>query len=46
MDFFPDKDHMVYLVISDYFFNTAGFAYHESGNLKITLRNEMVSVAD
>ncbi|ERE71743.1 bactericidal permeability-increasing protein [Cricetulus griseus] len=42
MDFFPDKDHMVYLVISDYFFNTAGFAYHESGNLKITLRNEML----
>ncbi|MEJ1279012.1 lipopolysaccharide binding protein [Cricetulus griseus] len=44
MDFFPDKDHMVYLVISDYFFNTAGFAYHESGNLKITLRNEMVAL--
>ncbi|XP_021519562.1 bactericidal permeability-increasing protein isoform X2 [Meriones unguiculatus] len=42
MAFNPSNDYMVFLGISDYFFNTAGFAYHESGTLKITLMNQML----
>lgn len=45
MNLIPNNDYMVFMGISDYFFNTAGFAYHESGTLKITLINQMVSVA-
>ncbi|KAL1786678.1 bactericidal permeability-increasing protein [Sigmodon hispidus] len=42
MSFSPNNDHMVFLSISDYFFNSAGFAYQEAGSLKITLRNQML----
>ncbi|CAH6776881.1 Bpi [Phodopus roborovskii] len=42
MNFFSNNDHMVHLGISDYFFNSAGFAYHECGILKITLRDHML----
>ncbi|XP_005082711.2 bactericidal permeability-increasing protein [Mesocricetus auratus] len=42
MNFSPNNNRMLHLVISDYFFNTAGFAYHESGILKITLRDQML----
>lgn len=46
MSFSPSKSYMVQLGISDYFFNTAGLAYQESGILQMTLRDRMVSVAD
>ncbi|KAM5245886.1 bactericidal permeability-increasing protein [Ctenodactylus gundi] len=39
----PDHDRMVYLAISDYFFNTAGLVYQKAGVLKLTLGNNMVS---
>ncbi|XP_059117805.1 bactericidal permeability-increasing protein [Peromyscus eremicus] len=42
MSFSPNNDHMVHLGISDYFFNSAGLAYQESGTLKITLRDQML----
>ncbi|CAO2577961.1 Bactericidal permeability-increasing protein [Lemmus lemmus] len=42
MSFSPNKDYMVQLSISDYFFNTAGFAYRESGTLQMTLRDQML----
>ena len=41
---FPtDHDHMVYLGISDYFFNTAGLVYQQAGVLNLTLRDDMAS---
>ena len=46
MSFSPNKNYMIQLGISDYFFNTAGLAYQESGTLQMTLRDRMVSVAD
>lgn len=47
MKFVPSNDYMVCMAISDYFFNTAVFAYQESGSLKMTLGSRMVSsVAD
>lgn len=40
---FPtDHDLMVYLGISDYFFNTAGLVYQQSGVLNLTLKDDMV----
>lgn len=38
----PDHDHMVYLGISDYFFNTAGLVYQEAGALNMTITDDMV----
>lgn len=46
MKFLPNNDYMVCMAISDYFFNTAVLAYQESGTLKITLGDQLVSVAD
>ncbi|KAB0383401.1 hypothetical protein FD755_005318 [Muntiacus reevesi] len=37
-----DHDRMVYLGISEYFFNTAGFVYQEAGALNLTLRDDMI----
>ncbi|XP_047397629.1 bactericidal permeability-increasing protein-like isoform X2 [Sciurus carolinensis] len=42
MAFPPDHDRMIYLGISDYFFNTAGLVYQEAGALKLTLQNHMM----
>ncbi|XP_043335323.1 bactericidal permeability-increasing protein [Cervus canadensis] len=42
MAFPADHDRMVYLGISEYFFNTAGFVYHEAGALNLTLRDNMI----
>ncbi|XP_004370632.2 bactericidal permeability-increasing protein [Trichechus manatus latirostris] len=40
---FPtERDRMVYLGISDYFFNTAGFVYQRAGVLKLTLTDDMI----
>uniref|UniRef100_A0A3Q1NF82 Bactericidal permeability-increasing protein n=1 Tax=Bos taurus TaxID=9913 RepID=A0A3Q1NF82_BOVIN len=40
---FPsDHDRMVYLGISEYFFNTAGFVYQKAGALNLTLRDDMI----
>ncbi|XP_039720252.1 bactericidal permeability-increasing protein [Pteropus medius] len=40
---FPtDHDLMVYLGISDYFFNTAGLVYQQSGVLNLTLKDDMI----
>ncbi|XP_037667945.1 bactericidal permeability-increasing protein [Choloepus didactylus] len=40
---FPiDHDRMVYLGISDYFFNTAGLVYHEAGALQLTLTDDAI----
>ncbi|KAM6147846.1 bactericidal permeability-increasing protein-like [Erethizon dorsatum] len=36
----PDHDRMVYLGMSDYFFNTAGLVYQQAGVLKWTLTND------
>ncbi|XP_020028086.1 bactericidal permeability-increasing protein [Castor canadensis] len=43
MAFPPDHDRMVYMGISDYFFNTAGLVYYEAGVLKMTINNHMIS---
>nr|KAF6357909.1 bactericidal permeability increasing protein [Pipistrellus kuhlii] len=37
-----DHDHMVYLGISDYFFNTAGLVYQQAGALNLTLKDDMI----
>ncbi|XP_012518263.1 PREDICTED: bactericidal permeability-increasing protein [Propithecus coquereli] len=37
-----DHDRMVYLGLSEYFFNTAGLVYYEAGVLKLTLTDEMI----
>ncbi|NXU88178.1 BPI protein, partial [Xiphorhynchus elegans] len=37
-----DHDRMVYFGASNYFFNTAGFAYHEAGALVFEITNAMV----
>uniref|UniRef100_I3MIE9 Bactericidal permeability-increasing protein n=1 Tax=Ictidomys tridecemlineatus TaxID=43179 RepID=I3MIE9_ICTTR len=42
MAFPEDHDRMVYLGISDYFFNTAGLVYQEAGALKLTLQDHMM----
>ncbi|XP_011908219.1 PREDICTED: bactericidal permeability-increasing protein isoform X2 [Cercocebus atys] len=42
MEFPAAHDHMVYLGLSDYFFNTAGLVYQEAGVLKMTLRDDMI----
>ncbi|XP_029774962.1 bactericidal permeability-increasing protein [Suricata suricatta] len=40
---FPgDHDRMVYLGISDYFFNTAGFVYQQAGALNLTVTDNMI----
>ncbi|KAG8517791.1 Bactericidal permeability-increasing protein, partial [Galemys pyrenaicus] len=40
---FPaDHDRMVYLGVSDYFFNTAGLVYQQAGALHLTLRDDMI----
>ncbi|KAF5917555.1 hypothetical protein HPG69_017447 [Diceros bicornis minor] len=40
---FPaDHDRMVYLGLSDYFFNTAGLVYHKAGILRMTLKDDMI----
>ncbi|XP_013824294.2 PREDICTED: bactericidal permeability-increasing protein isoform X2 [Capra hircus] len=40
---FPtDHDRMVYLGISEYFFNTAGFVYQKARALNLTLRDDMI----
>ncbi|XP_052037511.1 bactericidal permeability-increasing protein [Apodemus sylvaticus] len=41
MKFVPSNDYMVCMGISDYFFNTAVFAYQESGTLRITLGSRL-----
>ncbi|KAK2109970.1 hypothetical protein P7K49_009716 [Saguinus oedipus] len=35
-------DRMVYVGLSDYFFNTAGLVYQEAGVLKMTLTDDMI----
>lgn len=40
-----EHDHMVYLAISDYFFNTAGLVYQQAGVLNLTVKDDMVSQA-
>uniref|UniRef100_A0A2I3GKI5 Bactericidal permeability-increasing protein n=1 Tax=Nomascus leucogenys TaxID=61853 RepID=A0A2I3GKI5_NOMLE len=42
MEFPAAHDRMVYLGLSDYFFNTAGLVYQEAGVLKMTLRDDMI----
>lgn len=42
MEFPAAHDRMVYLGLSDYFFNTAGLVYQQAGVLKMTLRDDMV----
>ncbi|XP_031543694.2 bactericidal permeability-increasing protein isoform X1 [Vicugna pacos] len=37
-----DHDLMVYLGISEYFFNTAGLVYQEAGVLNLTLKDDMI----
>ncbi|XP_062947904.1 bactericidal permeability-increasing protein [Cynocephalus volans] len=40
---FPtNHDRMVYLGLSDYFFNTAGLVYQEAGVLKLVLKDDMI----
>ncbi|NWW77213.1 BPI protein, partial [Climacteris rufus] len=40
---FPsDHDHMVYFGASSYFFNTAGFAYHQAGALVFEITEAMI----
>lgn len=40
---FPtDHDRMMYLGISDYFFNTAGLVYQQAGVLNLTVKDDMV----
>ncbi|MBW01042.1 Bactericidal permeability-increasing protein, partial [Eschrichtius robustus] len=38
-----DHNHMVYLGISEYLFNTAGLVYQEAGVLNLTLSDDMVA---
>ncbi|XP_005392594.1 PREDICTED: bactericidal permeability-increasing protein [Chinchilla lanigera] len=38
----PDHDRMVYLGVSDYFFNTAGLVYYQAGVLKWNLTKNML----
>ncbi|KAM8773771.1 bactericidal permeability-increasing protein [Rhynchonycteris naso] len=40
--FSTDHEHMIYLGISDYFFNTAGLVYQQAGVLNLTLRDDMM----
>ncbi|KAL2763720.1 bactericidal permeability-increasing protein precursor, partial [Daubentonia madagascariensis] len=42
LEFPANHDRMVYLGLSEYFFNTAGLVYHEAGVLKLTLKDEMI----
>ncbi|XP_057558255.1 bactericidal permeability-increasing protein [Hippopotamus amphibius kiboko] len=37
-----DHDRMVYLGISEYFFNTAGLVYQKAGVLNLTLKDDMI----
>ncbi|XP_075384049.1 bactericidal permeability-increasing protein-like [Tenrec ecaudatus] len=40
---FPtDHKYMVYLGISDYFFNSAGFVYQKAGTMRLTLTDDMI----
>ncbi|XP_019605805.2 bactericidal permeability-increasing protein [Rhinolophus sinicus] len=40
---FPtDHDRMMYLGISDYFFNTAGLVYQQAGVLNLTVKDDMI----
>ncbi|XP_032758328.1 bactericidal permeability-increasing protein [Rattus rattus] len=43
MNILPNNSYMVCMGISDYFFNTAEFAYQESKTLKITLRDQLLA---
>ncbi|XP_063104430.1 lipopolysaccharide-binding protein-like [Cavia porcellus] len=36
----PRHDHMIYLAISEYTFNTASWVYHKAGYMKVIIRNE------
>ncbi|ELW69637.1 Bactericidal permeability-increasing protein [Tupaia chinensis] len=36
------RNHMVYLGISDYFFNTAGRVFQEAGDLKLAIKDVMI----
>ncbi|XP_053430811.1 bactericidal permeability-increasing protein isoform X2 [Nycticebus coucang] len=42
MEFPADHNRMVYLGISEYFFNTAGLVYQEAGVLKLILTDKMI----
>ncbi|XP_064238498.1 bactericidal permeability-increasing protein isoform X2 [Aotus nancymaae] len=42
MEFPAAHDRMVYLALSDYFFNTAGLVYQEAGVLKMILTDDMI----
>ncbi|XP_032275627.1 bactericidal permeability-increasing protein [Halichoerus grypus] len=42
LDFPANHDRMVYLGISDYFFNTAGFVYQQAGVLHLTITDNMI----
>lgn len=37
-----EHDRMVYLAISDYFFNTAGLVYQQAGVLNLTVKDDMI----
>ncbi|XP_077025061.1 bactericidal permeability-increasing protein-like [Tamandua tetradactyla] len=37
-----DHDRMLYLAVSDYFFNTAGLVYQEAGALALTLTDNLI----
>uniref|UniRef100_A0A8C9AXB9 Bactericidal permeability-increasing protein n=1 Tax=Prolemur simus TaxID=1328070 RepID=A0A8C9AXB9_PROSS len=37
-----DHDRMVYMGLSEYFFNTAGLVYYKAGALKLTLTDETI----
>ncbi|KAM6147848.1 lipopolysaccharide-binding protein-like [Erethizon dorsatum] len=36
----PQHDHMIYLAVSEYTFNTASRVYHQAGCMKVVIRNE------
>ncbi|XP_045384552.1 bactericidal permeability-increasing protein isoform X1 [Lemur catta] len=42
LEFPEDHDRMVYMGLSEYFFNTAGLVYYEAGALKLTLTDETI----
>ncbi|XP_034862192.1 bactericidal permeability-increasing protein [Mirounga leonina] len=42
LDFPANHDRMVFLGISDYFFNTAGFVYQQAGVLHLTITDNMI----
>ncbi|XP_012610772.1 bactericidal permeability-increasing protein isoform X2 [Microcebus murinus] len=42
LEFPAIHDRMVYLGLSEYFFNTAGLVYYEAGALQLTLTDDMI----